>query len=678
MQWMSVPCACVLIVAAGGTASAQALPVRGTQILSRIPFSFERNDGQFAGHQADWVVHRSGYQILIGSTGASILFASASGPGKIRMQFQGARTAARGEAADPLPGRVSYLIGADPKRWVRDAETFGRVLYHDVYDGVDIAWYGREGQLEYDFVVRPGADTSRIALHFDGARKLALEPAGDLRIDTSAGPLTLRLPAVYQEAGSIRQRVEGHYVLRGGNEVGFVLAGYDKSRPLVIDPKLVYAAWFNSQGVNVTAMATDPQGNIYVGGSASWLPTVSAVQAGDMGFSAPFVIKFDPTGTTMLYATFVGGTYRDTLNGLAVDSTGYAVATGRTESTDFPVLNAAQPACNTPNSAPCGFVFRLNPTGNALAYSTYISAAAGTPAYTAVRTGNAVAVDSAANAYVALDGHVEKLGPDGSVLYNSSVTGGSAITVDQQGFAYLAGSTFLPAFQGVPGARNITGSQCTYNANLVTYTHCTYVARLSTDGTALSWAAMLGSSSDQMPHAIARDPNSGVVYVAGETTATDLPVTAGVIQPAAHGLSDGFLASVSPDGSAFGFVTYLGGMADDRIYAMTLTASGQIVVAGNTFSPDFPLSRAVQPAMGGNGISLYATTDSGATWTAEGGGALGFTHERVRFSGPQQLQHHRGGRLGRRRLTFPHDKRWGFVDQRRSPGAVYGALSKPG
>jgi hypothetical protein len=551
----------------------------------------------------------SGCRVGVDSTGATV----ATGVAQIRMSFLGARGVAEATPEDPLPGKFNYLIGADPKRWILDVATFERVRYHNVYDGVDVAWYGGDGGLEFDLAVTPGTETSRIAIRFDGAQKLALEQGGDLRIETAAGPLTMRVPAVYQEPAGVRTRVQARYVLRAGNEVGFELAEYDKSRPLVIDPTLVYAAWFDSQYVTVTAMARDTQGNMYVGGTAVWLPTLNAVQ-GDMGYGDPFVIKFDPTGTTMLYATFVGGTSGDVLNGLAVDSTGNVIATGRATSANFPTVNAAQSTCNL-NFGDCGFVFRLNPVGSALVYSTFASG-----------IGNSVAADSNGNSWVALGGSVEKYSPNGTILYTSTLVGGSAITVDEQGFAYLAASAYLSGpgvsttLAGVPGARDVTGSQCTLNAINLTGNPCTYVAKLSADGTTLVWAAVLGGTGTQTPHAIARDPNSGVVYVAGETTATDLPVTAGVIQPALHGQSDGFLASVSADGSAFGFVTYLGGMADDRIYAMALTSSGQIVVAGDTVSPDFPVSGAIQPAIGGNSVSLLATMDSGNTWTAEGTG----------------------------------------------------------
>jgi hypothetical protein len=480
-----------------------------------------------------------------------------------------------------------------------------------VYDGVDVAWYGAEGGLEYDLAVMPGADTSRIAIRFDGAGKLALESGGDLRIETPAGPLTMPVPVVYQEAAGVRTRVEARYVLRAGNEVGFELASYDKSRPLVIDPTLVYAAWFPSQNATVTAMATDPQGNIYVGGTAAWIPTVNDVQA-DQTSSEPYIIKFDPTGTTMLYATFVGGT-GDTISGLAVDSTGNAVATGEVAAgASFPTVNPAQSTCGSEyDPGYCGFVFRLNSSGNGFVYATYMTS-----------LGNAVAVDTGGNTYVTGTGFVNKYSPSGVVQYASTLSGGSAITADPQGFAYVAGSIELPAFQGVPGVRRVGSGDCGYNSVTFVTTYCAFVTKLSADGTALSWAAVLGGSGFQAASAIARDPNSGVVYVAGSTTSSDFPVTAGVIQPTAGGQTDAFIASIAADGSAFGFITYLGGTSDDWITAITVTSGGQIIVAGDTLSPDFPVSNAVQQAIGGNAVPLFATTDYGNTWTAMGAGLL--------------------------------------------------------
>ncbi len=326
----------VLALAGAAPVSAQKPPARGANAIARIPFSFERNEGQVADRDADWLVHSDRYRILIGAAGATVQPLASAQHG-IRMVFSHSRAGAESSALDPLPGRVNYLIGPDPRRWVRDVPTFRKVLYRDVYDGVDVSWYGSEGRLEYDFVVHPGADTRRIGLRIEGARRLALEPGGDLRIETSDGPLTLRAPSVYQESSGARQRIESGYVLRADSEVGLALGAYDRSRVLTIDPTLVYAGWFYAQSASVTALARDPQGNLYVGGNALGLMTVNAFQAGTEGQSSPFVIKLDPTGATMLYATFVGG---GNLIGLAVDSNGYAVGTGA--GPNFPLVNPAQ------------------------------------------------------------------------------------------------------------------------------------------------------------------------------------------------------------------------------------------------------------------------------------------------------------------------------------------------
>ena len=192
------------------------------------------------------------------------------------------------------------------------------------------------------------------------------------------------------------------------------------------------------------------------------------------------------------------------------------------------------------------------------------------------------------------------------MLYTTSLIGGKAIIVGSDGAAYVTGTAFLSGYYaasepltGVPGARDVSGNQCVYDTITVSGNPCTFVAKLSVDGKTVLWGALLGGTGTQTPHAIAMDPNSGVLYLAGETTATDLPVTAGAVQPALHGQSDGFLASVKSDGSAFGFVTYLGGSANDETYGLAVAPDGSLVVAGDTISQDFPVMHAVQQAFGG-------------------------------------------------------------------------------
>jgi hypothetical protein len=572
--------------------SAQTVPGRGTDLLSRIPFSFERNAGQFDDRKVDWVATRAAYRIGLGATGAAIL------PAGVRMGFVGASAAAKSEAREPLPGRVNYLIGNDPKRWIRDVPTSSRVLYRDVYDGVDVAWYGSEGQLEYDLVVRPGADTGRIALRFEGAKKLLLEPGGDLRIDTASGPLTLRVPAIYQEASGIRQRIEGHYILRAENEVAFALADYDKSRQLVIDPTLVYATFFGSGYAGIAGVSLDGLGDVYIaGGCDCSVPIVNGIQS---RAHSMFVAKFDPTGKTLLYSTYIGGSGSDGISSMALASDGTLAAVGTTNSTDFPLVNATQ----TTNTG--SFVLELSPSGDSLVFSTFI-AAGSSLSYTS----QGVAIDNAGNAYISLAAasgpvasSIVKLSSTGSQAYTFGLYqfGVGAIAVNAQGSVYLTGGTLETTFPGnPPGAytsNNSGGDE-------------SFVAKLKVDGSALEWATFLPEEGGI--NAIALAPN-GTVYIAGQTFSSNLPATSGAVQTAYGGAGDGFLASLSADGMQFGFATYLGGSRIDAITSLTVTSDGNLVVAGGTGSVDFPVASGIQPVYPSARYRFQKSTDSGASF----------------------------------------------------------------
>ena len=605
----------------------------------RLPLSFERNVGQVADASAAWVGRANGYGLALSATGATIVPASPDRSDVIRMQFLNARPAAAAKPLEPLPGKTNYLVGRDPKRWIQNLATYSRIEYQNVYDGIDVAWYGNQGQLEYDFRVQPGADPNRIRVRFEGARKLALDSSGDVRIETAAGSLSLRLPEVYQEIAGARKRVQGHYVLRASNEVGFELAGYDRSKPLVIDPTLVYGTYFGNW-LSVAAITTDTLGNVYIGGSAGGgLPLVDPLQPGMLGSSDVWVAKFNSTGTALLYSTYVGGSGSDSLltpsSSLAVTAGGELIATGNTWSADFPLVNAAQSQGPTPQyNLP--FAFKLNASGSAFVYSTYFG---GAPTWGA--SGYSVATDAAGNAYIAgessgsfattpgayqssygggySDAFVVKLGPSGALVYSTMVGGAqrdcaAAIAVDSAGNAYVAGYTGSSSFpNNPPGA-------VTANAGGLD----TFVAKLNPDGSAVVWLTFLGGSGDDVPNAMVRDSASGKLYVAGYSTSTDLPTTAGVIQQGSNGPKQGFVASVNSDGMSFGFVTYLGGGKDDAIQGMALTPAGQLVVAGTTTSTGFPTANAIQPAFTGLAPSLYASANSGASWTAADDGLPGW------------------------------------------------------
>ena len=254
----------------------------------------------------------------------------------VRMQLRNANPAAQPEGVDPLPGTANYFTGKDPAQWHTNIPTYSKVRFSGVYPGVDLVYYGNQSQLEYDFVVAPNADANAIKLHFTGASKLALTRDGDLSVSASHGQIAFHKPVIYQEVGGQRQPVDGRFTLHADRSVGFSLGRYDRSQPLVIDPLLVYSTYLSgsySDGVN--AIAVDSSGNVYVTGSAAsrdFPVTPGAFQKEnwytETGFYNAFITKLNPTGTALLYSTYLGGYGFDTPSSIAFDSQGNAYVTG--------------------------------------------------------------------------------------------------------------------------------------------------------------------------------------------------------------------------------------------------------------------------------------------------------------------------------------------------------------
>jgi hypothetical protein len=316
----------------------------------------------------------------------------------LRMKLVGANPTPRVGGLEQLPGKSSYFLGQDPKKWRTNVSTYTKVKYDGVYPGVDLIYYGNQGQLEYDFLVGPGANPRDIALNIQGAERLNIDGQGDLVVDMNGEVVRFHKPIVYQSenAGSeIKDRklkIDSHYVLQGENQVGFEVAKYDTSKPLVIDPVLKYATYLGGSGDDwgsvfnfLRAVAVDPRGNAYVIGTTDSvdLPTTAGAYqpkfAGSGGgFIDPFggfavgdvfVAKLNKAGDALVYSTYLGGGGDDYGEGIAVDAAGNAYLAGMTDSTDFPTRNPIQ----AENAGLADLFFaKLNATGTALVYSTYL------------------------------------------------------------------------------------------------------------------------------------------------------------------------------------------------------------------------------------------------------------------------------------------------------------------
>jgi len=522
---------------------------------------------------------------------------------------------------DPM-GSANFLAGQDQHLWRTGLPTFQKILYSNLYPGIDLIYSGTKGRVKSEYRVAPGARPADIRVEY----------SANLWIDASrclhAADLTEEAPEIYQDKPSGRTSVAGRYHLVDAHTVGFEIDAYDASLPLVIDPVISYATYLGGTGLGaVTGVAIDSAGDLYAAGWTEALnfPIVLAAQAASGGSVDAFVVKLNPAGTALLYATYIGGSGDDRAAAIAVNASGQAYVTGSTASPNFPLL---LPLRSTLGGAKTAFVLKLNATGNQLLYSTYLGG-------TNYDLGTAIAVDTAGNAYVAgdtlstnfpvlggfqaasgggTDVFVSKLTSAGALSY-STYLGGSAndhaggIAVDTAGAAYIAGGTSSTNFP-VAGAIQATnhGAQDAF------------IAKLSASGAALSYSTYLGGSG-----AIASEQANGIVvdasgnaYVAGVTNSLDFPVTAGVLQTQFKGVSDAFAAKLNPTGSALLYSTYLGGSDLDWGSAIGIDGSGNAYVAGYTSSGDFPQSNPTQPGFGG----LYDTFVSKLNAT---GNALGFS-----------------------------------------------------
>lgn len=613
---------------------------------AQLPLAFERNVGQ-APESVRYLARSRGATLLVDPRGATLqLTAQLPQPRKrlaatasrslrrtvppevtrtasVRMQLEGARPGAVLSAAEPLPGRVNYILGRDPASWKTNIPTFSRVTSRGVYPGVDVTYYGNGKQLEYDFVVQPGADPGAIRLRLTGAERLSVDARGDLLIRTPAGVLRQERPVAYQEIDGRREPVSAAYEL-DGQSLAFQLGQFDAQHPLVIDPLMNFSTYLGGAGDDLgTGAGVDGSGNVYVVGTTSSanFPTVSPAQGGREGTQDAFVTKLNDTGSAVVYSTYLGGAAEESGQGISVSSSGVATVTGDTASADFPLLSEAQSNLGGITDA---FVTRLDANGVPL-YSTYLG---GSDA----DVGNGIAVDLSGNAYVSgvtsspsmpgtapnalsgpSDAFVTKLSASGStVSYTRYIGGGdfdvaSAIDVSVGGEAVVVGFTFSTNFPRVGAVQN--GLRGTNDA---------FVSRISADGTALQYSTYLGGTGDfDEARGVALD-DDGNAYVVGTTYSGDFPVSSG-FQSTAPGSGDAFVTKLNAAGNALLYSTYVGGSLDEAGNAVRVDGQNRAWIAGESSSPDFPTLGAVQSALGGG------LTDGFVTCLGAAGNSLSFS-----------------------------------------------------
>ena len=636
---------------------------------SHLPLIFERNQGQ-TDASVRFLAHGSGYGLYL-TAHEAVLALQQSGssrnvaarPSVVSMKLAGSNSAADPIGDDQLPGKSNYFIGNDPAQWHRDVPQFSRVRYRNVYPGIDLVYYGNQGRLEYDFEVAPGSDPRLVALKFQGARNLKIDPAGEIVVSVGASEVRLQAPRVYQRFGTEERSVAGSFELRGRHkdEAGFQLGDYDRSRTLIIDPVLTYSTYLGGSGneacsiiapitvaglaappAGCPAIAVDAVGNAYVAGlttSPTFPGTTGEYQTGlATGATANnFIAKITPTGS-LQFATYLGGNGTDFPAGIAVDSGFDVIVAGTTTSGNFPTTNGPTNAAFQTVPLTGGkhvFVSKLDPAGKNLLYSTYLSGSgtdiaaglavdqAGSNAYvTGTTTSNEVETGfpSTVGAFqtspkAANQSFFTKVDPNASgpasVLYSTYLGGsspstgvmvGGGIAVDSNSNAYITGGT---NFIDMPV---LNAYQATNKNGLDAF--LIKINPAAVTGTQLQYATYIGGSLDDVGYGVAVD-SSPNAYIVGWTTSTDFNAAVTgttALQAAPGGGTDAFLAKfgVPCAGTTcttplpLNYFTYLGGSGTDVATAVTADGNQGARIAGWTTSTNFPIvGTLLQPTYGG-------------------------------------------------------------------------------
>jgi hypothetical protein len=523
------------------------------KIIQTAPIQFEHTGSQ-------WTARGLGYAFRFEKTGTAMRL----GDRTLRMTFENSRSSAPFAGLDQSAHPTNSFRGQNYQR----IENFARLRRTGIYPGIDLLYYSRNGELEYDFEIAPHADPSSIALRAEGADSARLNDHGDLVLTLAGKELIERAPSVYQrkESGEL-VAVNASYRIGKNGVIRFAIGNYDRSAALVIDPAIVYVAFIGGSGGDVgIAVGHDAQGFMYIGGNTFSID----FPIGGLGFSTTasgeedcFVIKLNPNATDptqiIVYSTYYGGTSNDLMTAMKISSTGLVYFTGNTDSTNFPVSTGAYSGVLAEGTH--AFLVELDSnqdTSYSQIFSTYFG-------------GTTIA--------------------DGTV---GSVDSGQGIYVDAKGITYITGYTTsidLPLVGASQGA--IAGS---YDA---------FIAKFdpSQSGTSsLLFATYLGGFAQDWGEDIATDA-AGLIYVTGFTFSTDFPFTASTAFSNYSGEGDAFLAVVDPGQGVVTYSTfYGGGDGFDQANKIIVDPAGKsVVIAGFTLATTLPVSQnayqSVMPAL---------------------------------------------------------------------------------
>jgi hypothetical protein len=636
-----------------------------SQALS-LPMFFEPNQGQTAP-QVKFLARGAGYGLFLtadeavlelqhpaASSQFSVVSSQSSVPSSqrasssvIRMRLDGANASSRVSGASPLPGKSTYFIGNDSSKWHHDIPQFARVQYQAVYPGVDLIYYGNQGQLEYDFRVAPGAEPNQIALSFQGAS--ARIDAGNLILTTANGDVRFNAPTIYQQDGNNRQPIAGSFRQLAGNKIGFTIGAYDHSRELVIDPVLTYSTYLGGGGESLVKVAINTADWIYVAGSTTSAdfpfpssssapppyqrclgeapgvqPPCSASTAQNIFIAVINTSLQPPTylpAQQLVYATYLGGSQVDSLAGIAVDTSSNIYVAGTTTSPNFPTTSNAFQTANTVatnNGFPGthGFLsaITLNAVNNTytLTYSTYL-AGNGADTVTGMAIDNSCSTqqssEASCNAYVTgVTTSTNGTGNGFPANANGYQTQSNSIQSNSAGNLQFFASKIYPANSGSQSMLYSTY----FGGGYFGTTDLATGGGIAVDPSATTVNMYITGATNMLP---VQGPNGEAPFPilnalqsclnqSGQTTnCSNTPATT----------TDAFVAKINPNvvsTASLVYSTYLGGSDNDAGTGIAVDTTSNAYVTGSTFSDDWDCLgcglTGFQTAYGGNGDAFIA------------------------------------------------------------------------
>ena len=633
-----------------------------------LPLNFEPNQGQ-TDASVDFLARSSGYTLFLNSTEVTLVMVDPKPPvdlsnsnsqstssreqafdsdptAVVRLSLLGANPLSKGSGEDILPGKANYFVGNDPSSWQTDVTTHSKVRYNEIYPGIDLVFYGKQRQMEYDFAVAPGADPRSIVFSLEGTEGVEIDPDGNLVLHTAIGDLLLNKPHLYQEVEGNRLEITGNYIIINQDkdavtQVGFQIGEYDNSLPLIIDPIIDSSTFWGGSGDEfANSIAVDADFNAYITGRtfSTNFPTRFSLPGvptpAPTGGSDAFVTKLDPYGNALYYSVYLGGSGHDSGIAIALDASNQAYITGWTTSENFPV--SATPLQKKYGGNQVGnfgdaFVVKLNANGNAIRYATYLGG-------TWADYGRGISVDTNGNIYVTgatmsvddpataeidegfptrssdytkigrdEDMFITKLSQSGdnyTYAFSIPIGGtsgdyGRGLAVDSSFNVYVTGQTMSKdnpdttdidegfpvkdAFQPSYGGNR---GGCTDDYGVSSPCSDAFVLKMNTAGK-IVYSTYLGGNGNDWATGIAVD-KTGNAYIGGAISSTDMPWLSTAKGKAQGGYGggpyDGFVAKLSSSGNNLLYFSYIGGNGDDRVTGVAPDSKGRVYAAGVTAS----------------------------------------------------------------------------------------------